>query len=83
MKGLFVAPHESGTDAVDGSSTGTRVPKMWALFKASTIRRSYPCKRFRQLVSTSPSRFFRFTAWMLRSGDYSPAVEASLRPGVL
>jgi hypothetical protein len=27
-------------DAVDGSSTGTRVPKMWALFKAPTIRRS-------------------------------------------
>ena len=52
-------------DAVDGSSTGTRVPKMWALFKAPTIWRSYPCKRFRQLVSTSPSRFFRFMAWML------------------
>ena len=27
-------------DAVDGSSTGTRVPKMWALLKAPTIRRS-------------------------------------------
>jgi hypothetical protein len=26
-----------------GSSTGTRVPKMWALVKAPTIRRSYPC----------------------------------------
>jgi hypothetical protein len=52
-------------DAVDGSSTGTRVPKMWVLFKAPTIRRSYLCKRFRQLVSTSPSRFFRCTAWML------------------
>jgi hypothetical protein len=38
---------------------------MWALVKAPTIRRSYPCKRFRQFVSTSPSRFFRFTAWML------------------
>jgi hypothetical protein len=31
---------ESACDAVDGSSTGTRVPRMWALFKASTIRRS-------------------------------------------
>ena len=38
--GKFVAVHESGYDAVDGSSTGTRVPKMWALFKAPTIRRS-------------------------------------------
>jgi hypothetical protein len=37
---LFAALHESGSDAVDGSSTGTRVPKMWALLKAPTIRRS-------------------------------------------
>ena len=29
---------------------------MWALVKAPTIRRSYPCKRFRQLVSTSPEQ---------------------------
>jgi len=34
------AAHESEVDAVDGSSTGTRVPKMWALLKAPTIRRS-------------------------------------------
>ena len=31
---LFAAVHGSVHDAVDGSSTGTRVPKMWALFKA-------------------------------------------------
>jgi len=37
---LFAAVHESTVDAVDGSSTGTRVPKMWALLKAPTIRRS-------------------------------------------
>ena len=37
---LFIAVHESVHDAVDGSSTGTRVPKMWALFEAPTIRRS-------------------------------------------
>jgi hypothetical protein len=36
----YAAAHESGSDAVDGSSTGTRVPKMWALLKAPTIRRS-------------------------------------------
>ena len=29
----FVAVRESGYDAVDGSSTGTRVPKMWALLR--------------------------------------------------
>jgi hypothetical protein len=40
MKAQFAAVHESGIDAVDGSSTGTRVPKMWALLKAPTIRRS-------------------------------------------
>ena len=55
----------SAFDAVDGSSTGTRVPKMWALLVAPTNQRSSPCKQFRQLVSTSPSRFFKFTAWML------------------
>jgi hypothetical protein len=32
--GTTVAVHESESDAVDGSSTGTRVPKKWALFKA-------------------------------------------------
>jgi hypothetical protein len=31
---LFAALHESGFDAVDGSSTGTRVPWMWVLLKA-------------------------------------------------
>jgi len=36
----FAAVHESGVDAVDGSSTGTQVPKMWVLFEAPTIRRS-------------------------------------------
>jgi hypothetical protein len=36
----FAALHMSPSDAVDGSSTGTRVPKMWAPFKAPTIRRS-------------------------------------------
>src|SRR5271154_3161484 len=30
---LFVAVHESGFDAVDGSSTDTRVPKKWALLR--------------------------------------------------
>jgi hypothetical protein len=30
----------SAVDAVDGSSTGTQVPKMWVLFEAPTIRRS-------------------------------------------
>ena len=34
MSMLFAAVHESGPDAVDGSSTGTRVPWMWVLLKA-------------------------------------------------
>jgi len=29
VKALFVAAHESVHDAVDGSSTGTRVPSRW------------------------------------------------------
>jgi hypothetical protein len=45
----FVAVRQSLDDAVDRSSTGTRVPKMWALFKAPTIRRIDLCKRFRRL----------------------------------
>ena len=35
----------SGFDAVDGSSTGTRVPRKWALFEAPTILRSNLCRR--------------------------------------
>src|SRR6476659_4220115 len=34
----FVAVHESGIDAVDGSSTGTRVPRMWALLRLPRFR---------------------------------------------
>ena len=36
----FAAVQKVVHDAVDGSSTGTRVPKMWALLKAPMIRRS-------------------------------------------
>jgi hypothetical protein len=36
VKGMMVGL----VDAVDGSSTGTRVPRMWAPFEAPTIRRS-------------------------------------------
>jgi hypothetical protein len=50
----------SGDDAVDGSSAGTEVSSAWAL------RRSGTGKRSRRLGSTSPSRFFRFTASMVR-----------------
>src|SRR5260370_23026005 len=34
----FAAVHESGFDAVDGSSTGTRVPRMWALLRLPRFR---------------------------------------------
>jgi hypothetical protein len=44
---------------VDGSSTDTRVPKMWALFKAPTTWSGLPMQRFRQSVSTSRSRLFQ------------------------
>ncbi len=59
---VFAAVHESAFDAVDGSSTGTRVPRMWALLSAPAIQRSKPCRRLRQSVSISPSRSSRFTA---------------------
>jgi hypothetical protein len=69
-------------DAVDGSSTGTRVPRIWGSFEAPTIRRSYLCSRFRQSVSISPSRFssaWRRCGWP--SGP-TPAVEAPARLGI-
>src|SRR6476469_7691029 len=34
----YAAVHESGSDAVDGSSTGTRVPRMWALLRLPRFR---------------------------------------------
>jgi DHA2 family multidrug resistance protein len=45
----------------------------WALFKAPTIRRSYPCKLSRQSVSISRSRFFRSMALTL-TAKWSSAV---------
>ena len=33
----IVAMHESLIDAVDGSSTGTRVPRMWALLPTEPL----------------------------------------------
>ena len=38
MKLLFAALHESPVDAVDGSSTGTSVPWMWALLRLPRFR---------------------------------------------
>jgi hypothetical protein len=35
---LFAAVHESAVDAVDGSSTGTSVPWMWALLRLPRFR---------------------------------------------
>ena len=40
-------------------------------------------KRLQQSVSTSPSRYFRCTAWMRRPGRYPSADEAPLCAGVL
>jgi hypothetical protein len=77
-------------DAVDGSSTRHVSAMEVGAVKAPTIRRSYPCKRSRQLVSISPSRSFRFMASMRmaisssagRSSDatYRPFPEAAAVP---
>jgi transposase len=48
----------SASDAVDGSSTRHVSAMNVGAVRASTIRRSYPCKRSRQSVLTSRSRFF-------------------------
>src|SRR6516165_2878162 len=72
----------SAIDAVDGSSTGTRVPRIWAPFEAPTVRKSYLCGRFRQSVSISPSRSFKRMA-LMRPARWSWAVEAPVRLGIL
>src|SRR6476619_936670 len=61
---VFQHSRMSARDAVDGSSTGTRVPRMWALANAPTIQRSPTCKQSQQSVSISPSRSFKFTGLM-------------------
>ena len=63
LAALPIVTYEAG-ETVDGSSTGTRVPRMWVPFEPPTIRRSYLCSRFRQSVSISPSRFFKCTMLM-------------------
>ena len=49
------------------SSTGTESAKEVGAVKAPTIWRSWPCKRFRPLASTSPSRFSKFMVSMLQA----------------
>jgi hypothetical protein len=48
----FTALHESGHDAVDGSSARHVSAMDVGATKAPMIRRSYPCNPLRQSVST-------------------------------
>ena len=52
----------SGIDAVDGSSTGTRVPWTEGAVRRPRFAGANPCRRLRRSVSISQSRFFRFMA---------------------
>ena len=72
--GAFSRPR-TASDAVDGSSTGTWVPRIWVLLMRPRFEGGKSCKRLRQLVSTSRSRFFRFMASMRRA--MSPCVVGS------
>ena len=78
-----VAVHESVIDAVDGSSTRRASAMDVGAVKAPTIRRSYLCKRSRQSVWISRSRFFRSTASTRGECSYSPAAQATLRDDLL
>jgi hypothetical protein len=60
----FAAVRESVPDAVDGSSTGTRVPKKWALLRLPRFGGASHANGFDNLVSTSPSRFSKFMVLM-------------------
>jgi hypothetical protein len=58
---------------VDTSSTGTWSAKDVGAVEAPMIRRSYPCKLFRQLVSTSRSPCFKCMAlmpWVMAADNY-------------
>src|SRR6185436_11921380 len=74
---------ESAVDAVDGSSTGTSVPWMWALLRLPRFRGASDAddhdNRFRHRKVGFPGSRRRRG----RPGDCSPAIEASLRPYVL
>ena len=54
---------KSAYDAVDGSSARHVSDMDVGAAKAPTIRRSYPCKPLRPLVSTSQNQYFRCTAF--------------------
>ena len=75
--------HRSGIDAVDGSSTGTSVPWMWALLRLPRFRGASHAddndNRFRHRQVGFPGSRRR----RLRPGGCSAAIEASLRPDVL
>src|SRR5258705_1223414 len=74
----FAAAHESVSDAVDGSSTGTSVPWMWALLRLPRFRGASDAddndNRFRHRKVGFPGS--RRRRW--RPGDCSQAIEASL-----
>ena len=46
---------------MDGSSTGTRVPMMWAPFEAPTIGRSYPCSQFSTIKCVALMRLAKWS----------------------
>ena len=62
---LLLGVGMAACDAVDGSSTRHVSALDVGAVKAPTIRRSYPCKRSRQSVSTLPNRSFRRMALIL------------------
>src|SRR5882757_1120013 len=73
----------SESDAVDGSSTGTSVPWMWALLRLPRFRGANHAddndNRFRHRQVSFPGS--RRRRW--RPSGHSPPVEAPLRLGVL
>jgi len=56
---------------------------MWVLIKAPRFRGAKSCKRLRQLVSTSRSRFFRSTHRRGGQCHPAPSAQASLCTGLL
>ncbi len=56
---IVCAAHESGSDAVDGSSTGTRAPSMQALLGRPSFGGARLCKRSRLSALISLSQCFQ------------------------
>src|SRR5882724_11234693 len=73
----------SAPDAVDGSSTGTSVPWMWALLRLPRFRGASHADDHNNRFGYRQVGLSASWSWWLRPGGHPPLIEATLGPGVL